>query len=256
MTWSSAQYTRFEAERSRPVLDLVAHIPTTPVAKAVDIGCGPGNSTEILKARYPDADVTGMDSSPDMIAAARQRLPDIAFAIDDITGWRGSGPYDVILSNAALQWVPDHETLLPALIDKLAPGGSLAVQAPDNHDEPAHRLMREVAAEGPWAPTLAPVLAHRAERPSVDAYYRLLREHAPTVDIWRTTYHHRLAEGPKAVTDWFRSTGLRRYLLPLDAEQQAGFLARYQAAIDQAYPPMPDGAALLPFPRLFFIATR
>jgi len=256
MSWSAAQYTQFEAERSRPVLDLVAHIPTTLVRRAVDIGCGPGNSTEILKARFPAAQVTGMDSSEDMIAAARRRLPDVAFEIADIANWADPGPFDVILSNAALQWVPDHETLLPVLLAKLSPGGSLAVQVPDNHDEPAHRLMREVAAEGPWAGALAGVLKSSGPRLGVDGYYRILRAQGATMDIWRTTYHHRLADGPKAVTEWFKSTGLRRYLGPLDEAEREGFLARYQAVIDKAYPPLPDGSVLLPFPRLFFIATR
>jgi len=136
------------------VRDLVQRISNNGVERAADIGCGPGNSTEVLRERYPETRIVGVDSSPDMIDAARKRLPDVAFEVADIAGWAETG-FDVILANAVIQWIPGHETLLPALMGKLAPGGSLAVQTPDNLDEPSHRLMREVAAHGPWAGKLA-----------------------------------------------------------------------------------------------------
>lgn len=148
MSWSAMQYTRFENERNRPIVDLLAHIPTANVATAVDIGCGPGNSTQLLQARYPGASIAGMDSSVDMIAAARKRLPELTFDVADIETWSDPGTFDVILANAALQWVPDHEHVFPMIVSKLASGGSLAVQMPDNLDEPAHVLMREIAADG------------------------------------------------------------------------------------------------------------
>jgi trans-aconitate 2-methyltransferase len=255
MSWSAAQYTKFEDERTRPVRDLLARIPTATVANAVDLGCGPGNSTEILQARFPDAVITGIDSSADMIEASRKRLPGIRFEIGDIAAWRGRVPFDLILANAALQWVPNHESLLPALVAQLAPGGSLAVQIPDNLDEPAHRLMREIAADGPWAGKLAEASRARAARHSAEWYYRALHSCAPTVDVWRTTYHHPLVGGAAAVTEWFKGTGLRPFLDPLDAFESAGFLGRYQAAIARAYPALPNGTVLLPFPRLFFVAT-
>lgn len=256
MSWSARQYTKFEDERSRPVRDLLAHIPRVTADTAADIGCGPGNSTELLHARFPEATITGMDGSADMIAAARTRLPGLQFEIDDIATWRNPGPFDVILSNAALQWVPNHETLLPALLGKLAPGGSLAVQVPDNLEEPAHRLMRAVAAEGAWAAKLADAANARAPRHEVDWYYRELRAAGAKVDIWRTTYQHPLAGGAAAIVEWFKGTGLRPFLGPLDDGERTDFLARYQAAIAEAYPTYPDGTALLPFPRLFFVATR
>jgi trans-aconitate 2-methyltransferase len=150
MTWSAAQYIKFEQERTRPVRDLVARIPNVEVHSAVDIGCGPGNSTEVLRERYPQARIVGLDSSPDMIQAARKRLPDIAFEVVDIRQWRPKAPPDVILANAVLQWLPDHETLFPALIAQLGPRGALAVQMTGNLDEPSHRLMGEVASAAPW----------------------------------------------------------------------------------------------------------
>ena len=256
MSWSATQYSRFESERNRPVMDLLAHIPTAGVSKAADIGCGPGNSTELLRDRYPGASIAGIDSSPDMISAARKRLADLRFDVADIETWSDTGPFDVILANASLQWVPDHMRLFPALIGKLAAGGSLAVQMPDNLDEPAHVLMREIAADGPWSGKLAGASATRAARHDANWYYELLQSVATTVDVWRTTYHHRLAGGAADVVEWFKGTGLRPFLGPLDAAERASYLARYQEAVARAYPPLSDGSVLLPFPRLFLIATR
>jgi trans-aconitate 2-methyltransferase len=256
LSWSVAQYVKFEQERTRPVRDLVARIPNAEIVSAADIGCGPGNSTEVLRERYPKARVVGIDSSPDMIKAARERLPDLAFEIADIREWRAERPFDVILANAVLQWIPGHETLLPALIARLGTGGALAVQTPDNLDEPSHRLMRETAAQGPWAAKLADAAKARAERRSADWYFRLLRAHAAYVDVWRTTYYHPLAGGAPAVVEWVKATGLRPFLDPLNEAEREDYLARYVEAIAEAYPPEPDGTVLLPFPRLFFVAVR
>lgn len=256
MSWSAAQYTKFEDERTRPVRDLLAAIPNTSVARAIDLGCGPGNSTEALQARFPAAHVTGLDSSEDMLAAARARLPGHTFLLGDIGALPADTLYDVVFANASLQWVPDHARLLPELMSHVAGAGSLAVQMPDNLQEPAHLLMAKVAAGGAFAAKLARAETAREERRSADWYYRLLKNHAARVDIWRTTYHHPLQGGPRAIVDWFRSTGLRPYLGPLDADEQAAFLAAYETEIAKAYPTLPDGSVLLPFPRLFFIATK
>ncbi|ANY15090.1 trans-aconitate 2-methyltransferase [Bordetella pseudohinzii] len=252
MSWSAKQYSAFENERTRPVRDLVAAIPTAEVRRAVDLGCGPGNSTEVLAARFPQAEVSGMDSSADMVAAARKRMPGVAFSQEDISTWNPDVRYDVILANASLQWVPDHATLYPRLLGRLAPGGSLAVQTPDNLEEPAHRLARAVASEGPWAAKLAGV--RHPDRHPADWYYALLSPLAQRVDVWRTTYMHPLA-GARAIVEWFKGTALLPYLNLLDEDGKAAFLARYEAAVAQAYPALPDGTVLLPFPRLFVIAA-
>jgi trans-aconitate 2-methyltransferase len=254
MSWSAAQYLKFEHERTRPVRDLVAQIPSVEVLGAADIGCGPGNSTEVLRERYPEARIIGLDSSPDMIEAARKRLPDIAFEVADIREWRPKTPLDVILANAVLQWVPDHDTLLPALIAQLKPGGVLAAQMPDNLDQPSHRLMSAVASEGPWAAKLKDAGGARTERHLANWYFRVLRAHAPHVDVWRTTYFHPLA-GARAIVEWLKGTGLRPFLDPLQEKEREAFLARYEEAIAKAYPAEPDGTVLLPFPRLFVIAA-
>lgn len=253
-SWSAKQYSKFEKERNRPIFDLLSQISTQQVKKAADIGCGPGNSTELLFSRYPDSKVVGMDSAEDMIDAARKRLPEIQFEVSDIVTWADEGPYDIILANASLQWVPDHADLFPALLQKIAAGGTLAVQMPDNFDEPAHRLMRSTAAEGPWAEKLSSA-SKRMIREGADWYYALLRDKVTKLDIWRTTYYHPLAGGSAAIVEWFKGTGLRPFLDPLEEDEKTAYLDKYTAEIAKAYPEYPDGTVLLPFPRLFIIAT-
>jgi trans-aconitate 2-methyltransferase len=257
MSWSARQYVVFEDERTRPVRDLLAAVPGSgEVRSAVDLGCGPGNSTEVLAARFPGATVTGLDSSADMIEAARKRLPALRFEQAAIESWDEPGPFGAILANAVLQWVPDHASLLPRLIGRLTPGGSLAVQMPDNLDEPAHRLMREVAADGWWDGKLAAAAGTRTTIEGALWYYGLLRPHCARVEVWRTIYHHPLAGGADAVVEWFKGSGLRPFLAPLDAAEQAAYLDCYRAAVANAYPSLSDGTVLLPFPRLFIVATR
>jgi trans-aconitate 2-methyltransferase len=281
MSWSPKQYLAFENERTRPVRDLLSALPAMEQARSViDVGCGPGNSTEVLAARFPNAAVQGVDSSSDMIAAARRRLPQVEFSIIGVEQWVGilestgighgagvgdrarvqaahdAGGFDVILANAVLQWVPNHARLLPALVAKLAPGGVLAIQMPDNLDDPAHGLMREVAAEGPWANSLAAASASRTPLADASWYYELLRPGCAKVDVWRTTYHHALQGGAGAIVEWFKGSGLRPFLEPLDAPSRAAYLDHYAAAVVRAYPPLSDGSVLLPFPRLFVVATR
>ena len=251
MTWSAKQYTMFEQQRTRPVRDLVAAIPNTDVRSAVDLGCGPGNSTEVLAERFPQAQVTGIDSSEDMLVEARRRLPALRFELADIGTWKPAHRYDVILANASLQWLPDHATLYPHLVRQLAPGGTLAVQTPDNLDEPAHRLAREVAAEGPWSAKIGAVQHNERHTPSY--YYELLSAHCSGVDVWRTTYQHPLADHG-AVVEWFKASALRPFLAALTDDEKAAFLREYQARIASAYPALADGTVLLPVPRLFIIA--
>jgi trans-aconitate 2-methyltransferase len=281
LSWSAKQYVAFEAERTRPVRDLLAALPQIQARSVIDLGCGPGNSTEILAALFPVAEVSGIDSSPDMIQAAQRRLPKVRFRVLDIEAWcsedrggedgsgkdrsgdarrsnaqPGFGPFSVILANAVLQWLPNHAHLLPEFIEKLASGGALAVQMPDNLDEPAHRLMREVAAAGPWAAKLAAAAAARPALASANWYYELLRPLCAKVDLWRTTYYHSLPGGAAAVVEWFKGSGLLPFLESLETDERAAYLAQYTAAISRAYPALADGSVLLPFPRLFLVATR
>jgi trans-aconitate 2-methyltransferase len=256
INWSAKQYISFEDELTRPVRDLLNAVPETDVRSAVDLGCGPGNSTEVLATRFPGAAIRGLDSSPDMVSAARKRLPQLRFDVAAIERWDEPGPFDVILANAVLQWVPDHAALLPRLIRRLAPGGSLAVQMPDNLDQPAHRLMRDLAAAGPWADRLAGATASRTALEGAGWFYSLLRPHCAQVQVWRTTYHHPLSGGAEAIVEWFKGSGLRPFLAALESVEQAAYLDRYRSAVAEAYPALPDDTVLLPFPRLFIVATR
>ena len=179
----------------------------------------------------------------------------MSFEVADIATWQADGPWDVILANAALHWVPDHASLLPRLVKVLSSSGSLAVQMPDNLAEPSHVLMQQVTQDGPWATKLAGAQGERSEVAPAAWYYGLLRPHCSRVDVWRTTYHHPL-DGIDGIVEWFKGSGLRPFLSPLDAEEQAEYLARYRAALAGAYPLQPDGSVLLPFPRFFVVATR
>jgi len=257
-SWSARQYALFERERTRPARDLLAAVGGIEPRHVVDLGCGPGNSTELLAERYADAELLGLDSSADMVEAARRRLPRARFEVRDLRDWAAAAavsPVDLIFSNAVLQWVPDHARLLPALLARLAPAGVLAVQIPDNLAEPAQVLMREAAAAGPWARKLANADAARVPIEPPEWYYRVLAAQGARVDLWRTTYLHVL-RGAEAVVEWFKGTGLRPFLDPLDEHERREFLALYTERVHAAHAPLADGTVLLPFPRLFFVAQR
>jgi trans-aconitate 2-methyltransferase len=251
--WNPALYRRFESERTRPAVELLARVPLTDVPCAVDLGCGPGNSTELLAARWPQAEVVGIDTSESMLASARERLPALTFERADIATWQAARPPALIFANAVLQWLPDHATLLPRLLECLAPGGVLAMQMPDNLDEPSHRAMRDVAMLAPWSACLQDAAATREKPLSAGAYYDLLAPRAAEVDVWHTVYRHPMAS-PDAIVDWLRSTGLRVFVDPLPEDQRAAYLSAYRERIDRAYPPRADGRRLLDFPRLFIVA--
>jgi len=251
--WSASLYLKFEDERTRPARDLLAQVPLANPKRVVDIGCGPGNSTELLAARWPEAHVCGFDTSPDMIEKARKRLPGIPFELADAEEWTPAEPVDVLFSNAVFQWLPNHQHVFRRLMGLLAPGGALAVQMPDNLAEPSHRLMSEAAEDMPFAAKMRD--AARAPLPPVSSYYDLLKPLSARVDIWHTHYYHPLADAA-AIVEWVRSTGLKPFLDPLDDGERRLFLDRYTGKIAQAYPPAADGKVLLRFPRLFMVATR
>ncbi|MFT4191289.1 MAG: trans-aconitate 2-methyltransferase [Comamonas sp.] len=259
-TWNPDLYRRYEDERTRPAQELLARVPLDAVRCVVDLGCGPGNSTELLVHRYAQARVVGIDNDAAMISSARQRLPGVEFLQADMAEVRqwtqalGVAP-DLIFANAALQWTGDHETLIPRLFDALAPGGVLAIQMPDNRDEPTHRLMRETAALQPWAPFMGDTRGYRTGILSLGAYYDLLAREAAATDVWHTVYQHPMASAA-AIVEWVRATGLKPFLARLPAEHQAGYLAAYEQGLAQAYRVHADGRRLLAFPRLFIVARR
>jgi trans-aconitate 2-methyltransferase len=255
LDWNPALYRRYEDERTRPAQELLARVPLTGAARVVDLGCGPGNSTELLVQRFSGAAVVGTDNSEAMLVSARERLPQARFELSDIARWQPELPPDLIYANASLQWVPDHEKLIPRLFAALAPGGVLAIQMPDNREEPTHRLMREVAAEAPWAQAIGDADKLRTMLLPIDGYYDLLAADAAQVDVWRTAYQHPMASAA-AIVEWVRGTGLKPFVDRLPAELQASYLAAYERRVDAAYPPRADGKRLLAFPRMFIVARR
>jgi len=251
--WSPATYLKFEDERTRPAADLLARVPLAAARSVVDIGCGPGNSTELLAQRYPGADIVGLDNSPAMLEEAQRRLPALRFEPADAATWIPAPHTELVFANATYQWVPDHFAQLPRVLAALQPGAVLAVQMPDNVNQTTHRLMREVAQEGAWAGTLT--AASRQPLPPPRAYYEALQPHAARLDVWHTIYNHVLADA-SSIVEFVRSTGLRPFLDPLGEPERSQFLGRYTAKIADAYPPMADGKVLLGFSRLFIVAQR
>ena len=251
-SWSDAQYLLFASERTRPARELLSRVPLASARHVVDLGCGPGNSTALLRERWPDARLTGVDSSAEMLRRAQQDLPGVDWVCADAGCFTSSQPLDVLFSNALLQWLPDHANLLPALLAQLAPGGVLAIQMPYNFSEPSHRLMRETP--GPWAARTSSVRARSpVETPAF--YYDALAPIASAVDIWQTRYEHVMPD-VTAIVEWVKGTGLRPYLDVLEPEERSAYVAAYAQGLDAAYPSRRDGRRLFSFPRLFVVATR
>jgi trans-aconitate 2-methyltransferase len=251
MTWNPAVYLAFADERTRPAAELLARVTTEAPRRAVDLGCGPGNSTALLVERWPDARIEGIDSSSQMLDTARASGVRAEFTLADIMTWTPAVRYDVVFANATYQWLPDHRALLPRLLTFVEPGGTFAFQVPNNQGAPSHELMRRVAAEGPWAAQLADVRGVFVER-AFD-YFDMLAPHATSVDIWTAEYLHVL-EGDDAVYRWISGAGLRPFLGALAADEREAFADEYKARLNEAYPRRQDGKTLLPFSRLFVVA--
>jgi trans-aconitate 2-methyltransferase len=272
--WDATLYLRFGGERARPFFDLLARVGAELPGYVVDMGCGPGNLTALLAERWPSATVCGVDNSPQMIEAARQRVPaaarrpsgpsgsgpvttshapGLSFVLDDIRHWEPQSLPDVIISNAVLQWVPGHRELLVRWTGQLAAGGWLAIQVPGNFDQPHARILREMTASARWRPLLRDVELNRQAADPAD-YAELLAQAGCEVDAWETTYVH-VMRGEDPVLEWYKGTGLRPVLAALDADQAGDFLAGYGARLREAYPPGSFGT-FFPFRRVFAVARR
>jgi trans-aconitate 2-methyltransferase len=253
--WSAEQYLKFADERTRAARDLLAQVPLDHPSIVYDLGCGPGNSTELLSERYRQARIIGIDSSPEMLAKARKSHPHAEFAEGDLKTWQPAEKADILFANAVFQWVPDHVQVLKRLLAALREGSVLAVQMPDNLNEPSHIAMRETALAGSWADKLKSLGRVRDRLPSPHVYYQELQPHAARIDIWHAIYNHPL-DGAAGIVEWVKGTGLRPYIDPLDAAEREAYLAAYQERIARAYPAEPDGKVLLRFPRLFIVCVK
>jgi trans-aconitate 2-methyltransferase len=247
---------RFAEERGRPCRELVQRITLEAPARVIDLGCGPGNSTAALAARFPEAALSGLDSSPAMIEAARKNAFPAHWSVGDIAGWAGrhGEPLDLIFSNAAFQWVLSHETLIPALMARVAEGGALAFQVPANKQAPAHEAARRLAASARWRGAF-PKPAREWDVGPAELYYDLLAPRSARLDLWFTDYIQVMPDAA-AIVEWYKGSGLRPYLDPLSEVDQAAFLTGYEALIADAYPERPDGKILFPFRRMFCVAYR
>ena len=253
MVWNPSTYLAFADERTRPAAELLARIAEDAPQRVIDLGCAPGNSTALLRARWPHAHLEGLDSSPEMLVKARQSGVEADWIQADVGAWSATGAYDVIFSNAALQWLGDHPALVPRLLGAARPGGTFAFQVPHNMDAPSHALMRETAADGPWTGKLKGIREISILAPQ--DYYGILAPHAASVDIWETEYLHVL-QGEDAVYHWVSGTGLRPFVNALAGAARDAFIAAYQQKLATAYPRHSDGATLFPFKRLFVVARR
>jgi trans-aconitate 2-methyltransferase len=254
-SWDPGEYMRFGDERTRPSIDLVSRIAAENPASVIDLGCGPGNSTRVLQQRWPCARVTGLDSSAQMIGTAGEEHPDGDWILSPIEDWSPAQAFDVVFSNAALQWLPGHGPLVERLFGHVLPGGALAFQIPSADYALVRTLIHDIALDGPWAPRMAgPLGALTMESPSF--YYDHLAPAARALDIWETEYIH-VMDSPSAIVGWIASTGLRPFLDVLESEGESDeFVARLQERVRQSYPTRTDGRVLFPFKRTFVIAYR
>ena len=252
MSWDPRQYLAFAGHRLRPVLDLLARIPAEAPARVVDLGCGAGNGTKILRQTWPDSALTGVDNSPEMLARARDESPDIDWVEADIGAWRPPEPVDVLFSNAALHWLDGHETLFPALARQVAKDGYFAMQIPANFRAPSHTLIDDVAREGPWRDRLAGIVRDPPTK-LPGFYYDLLAPIAQDLDIWEIEYLQVL-EGDDPVAEFTKGSWLPQFLEPLDDDERLEFETDYRARLREAYPKRSDGTTLFPFRRLFTVA--
>jgi len=254
-SWDANLYLRYGKERTQAAIDLAARIKLAAPRRIVDLGCGPGNSTAVLRARWPEAEITGLDQSAEMLAEARRVYPEQVWLQGDIATWETAQPYDLVYSNAAIQWVHGHARLIPRLIEQVAAGGALAVQIPAHFHSPLHLRMRQIALDTRWRERMGGAINSLVdETPAY--YYDLLGPRCSRLEMWETEYIHVL-DSAAAILEFIRGTGLRPYLDALGNEPDRDLYMQLLAdAVAHDYPPQIDGNVLFPFRRLFFIAYR
>lgn len=248
--WNSGQYLKFKKQRTQPAIDLANRVRQYAPKAIVDIGCGPGNSTAVLRAVFPKAALLGIDNSPNMIEQAKRSHPDLVFSLCDVSAL--TGQYDLIFSNACFQWVADHHKLLPALMEKLPKGGVLAVQMPYNDDEPLYKLIAQVVKEPRWGLNGVKMPVNRTLEPG--AYYDILSRCAGEFELWETKYYHTLPDHA-ALLEWVKGTRLRPYLDAMDPETGQAFEEEILRRVKEVYPVL-GGMVVFGFRRLFFVAVR
>lgn len=252
--WDPNKYLAFADHRARPFFDLVSRIRADQPRRVTDLGCGPGNLTVSLRDRWPDAELEAVDSSPDMVQAARRR--DLPARVLDVADWQPASDTDVVITNAVLQWVPGHAELLARWLPALPPGAWFAMQVPGNFDAPSHQVIRELATEPAWRSAVGAAVLREADVVHTPARYaEILSDAGADVDVWETTYLHRLS-GPDPVLEWVSGTALRPVRAALDDAAWQEFRAALAPRLAATYPVRPDGTTWLPFRRIFAVANR
>ncbi len=253
MSWNPPQYLKFGAERLRPAQDLLARVPLSAPANIVDLGCGTGTVTALIKGRWPQARIVGIDNSQPMLERARVSVPGVAWEVADIAKWNPRAPIDLLVSNAALQWLEDHRTLFPRLVSNVNAGGALAVQMPAQHGAPSHQIGFKLAKSPRWRKQLGALVRRPILEPG--DYYTILRPHVASLDIWVTEYVQVLT-GDNPVAEFTKGSLVGAWLSALSDSEAREFEMDYRAAIAAAYPKDADGVTLFPFRRLFLVAMR
>ena len=253
--WNSTQYMKFQKERTQPAMDLAARIDFDVPKQILDIGCGPGNSSAVVKSRFPKSEVLGVDYSDDMLERAGKDYPDISFRQLDISkdDWELEQKYDIVFSSACFQWVPNHKIILTKCMDILKPGGKLAVHIPINFKEPIHKIIYEVASRNRWSKMFPNPREFYALE--IEEYYDILAEISADFDIWTTTYYHRM-RSHNEIIEWYKGTGLTPYLSILNDKEKNEFIEEILYEVKRNYQCRKNGEVILRFPRLFFIATK
>lgn len=252
--WDSEQYLKFKKQRTQPAIDLVKRITTKQPGKILDIGCGPGNSTFVLKKAFPQAYLLGVDNSENMIKAAKESYPDMNFQLCDVTtGIDSLDEYDVIFSNACLQWIPNHAKLIPMLFHKLNKNGVLAVQIPMNGQEPLFRIMDEILSEPKW--NFSSMNIEKNEILLPEEYFTILSSCTDHFDLWETVYYHNMPS-VEAMVEWVKGTRLRPYLQALDQIEAESLIREITMRTAKTYRIQKNGEIIFKFRRLFFVASK
>lgn len=252
--WNSEQYLKFKEQRTQPAIDLAARLDGSP-CEIIDLGCGPGNSTRVLKTGFPAAHIIGADSSENMLQKARSKNPGLEFIQLDLNGDISelNGKFDVVFSNACFQWLPDHRELLPRVFGLLRSGGTLAVQIPMNFDEPIHQIIARISDSGKWIGKFPEKRIFGTL--SISEYHDILSGLTDDFELWQTIYCHRMPS-IESIIEWYRSTGLRTYLAVLSEEDGGEFIADISTELSREYPKQKNGEIIFRFPRFFFLAKR
>ncbi len=253
--WNAEQYLKFQKERTQPAVDLANRIQADHPENILDIGCGPGNSTAVLYERFPGAQLLGVDNSPDMLSRAQKNYPQLSFRQMDAAAedWNLTEKFDIVFSNACIQWIPAHQSLLPRMMSVLKSGGVLAVQVPIQEQEPIHRIIKELSENPKWKNKFPqPRIFHTL---TPEEYYDLLAVQSESFEMWTTTYFHRM-KSHFEIIEWYRGTGLRPYLNALDELEQKQFADEIYEEVKKQYPVQKNGEVIFRFPRLFFCAVK